>query len=198
MKNRTNTAIRRRDLNKLIVNYGESRGYTTDMLQCLVARGCANFLGTTKLIDITKEVPRAPGRPAGVKGMKKGTGRRSTDGWIQAELGDVAGYVELCTDVIQSRSKRGLRPSLAVAIAIIASKAPRALHEWTGTAPKWAATAWIRQNAVHTTPVFEEELKLPIDDYDTTPADEALDSSDDVVELTYEQMKEIERCILSK
>lgn len=193
---RTNAAIRRRDLNKLIINYGESRGYTTDMLQCLVARGCANFLGTTKLVDVTKEVPRGPGRPAGIKGMKKGTGRRSTDGWIQAELGDASVFVELCSDVIQAKSKRGLRPSLAVTMAIVASKSPRALHEWTGTAPKWAATAWFRSKSDELTATqFAEELTLPLDDYDTVPADEALDSSNDVVELTYEQLKEIERCM---
>lgn len=191
MKNRTNAAIRRRDLNKLIINYGESRGYTTDMLQCLVARGCANFLGTTRLIDITKEVPRGPGRPAGVKGIKRGTGRRSTDGWIQAELGDASVFVELCSDVIQSRSKKGLRPSLAVTMAIVAGKSPRALHEWTGTAPKWAATAWFRQNTFHVEEKEAEELKLPIDDYDTVPADEALDSSNDYVEITEEQFQEM-------
>lgn len=181
MKNRTNAAIRRRDLNKLIINYGESRGYTTDMLQCLVARGCANFLGTTRLLDVTKEIPRGPGR-------------RSTDGWIQTELGDASVFVELCSDVIQSRSKKGLRPSLAVTMAIVAGKSPRALHEWTGTAPKWAATAWFRQNAFHMEEPKEEEeqeLSLPIDDYDTVPADEALDSSNDYVEITEEQFQEM-------
>lgn len=185
---RTNAAIRRRDLNKLIINYGESRGYTTDMLQCLVARGCANFLGTTKLVDVTKEVPRGPGRPAGVKGIKRGTGRRSTDGWIQAELGDASVFVELCSDVIQAKSKKGLRPSLAVTMAIVAGKSPRALHAWTGVAPKWAATAWFRQNAEEKE---AEELSLPLDDYDTVPADEALDSSNDYVEITEEQFKEM-------
>lgn len=193
---RTNAAIRRRDINKLIINFGESRGYTTSMLQCLVARGCANFLGTTKLEDITPITGKKPGRPVGVKGIKKGTGRRSTDGWVQAEIGDAAVFVELCKDIIQTRSKKGIRPSLAVTMAIVAGKPPRALHEWTGTAPRWAATAWIRMNASQTTySEFEEELKLPIDDYDTTPADEAMDSSNDTVELTYEQMKEIERCM---
>ena len=188
---RTNAAIRRRDLNKLIINFGESRGYKTDMLQCLVARGCANFLGTTQISDVTPQVERKPGRPAGVKGIRKGTGRRSTDGWIQAELGDASVFVELCSDIIQAKSKKGLRPSLAVTMAIVASKAPRALHEWTGTAPRWAAAAWLRQNSIPA-PVFEEELRLPIDDYDTVPAEEALDSSNDTIELTYEQMKEIE------
>jgi hypothetical protein len=126
-----------------------------------------------------------------VKGIKRGTGRRSTDGWIQAELGDASVFVELCSDVIQSRSKKGLRPSLAVTMAIVAGKSPRALHEWIGVAPKWAATAWFRQNSFHTDEKEEQELKLPIDDYDTVPADEALDSSNDYVEITEEQFKEM-------
>jgi len=148
---RKNVAIRQRDIKKLMKNFGEALEYHPKYLKTLVGRGCANFMGTVHIEDVTEEQEKKPGRPAGIRGMKKGTGRRSTQDYTQVELGDMTRYIELCSDLIQTRSKKGVRPSLAVTVAIVASKPVRSLSEWTGPSPRWAAKAWLAQN------IFSEE-----------------------------------------
>lgn len=187
---RTNIAVRTRDLKKLTDKWGEGRVYSPVLLKSLVARAVANYFGIDTLTQIVEPLKSKPGRPCGIRGFKRGTGRRSVEGeWAQVEVDEAGDWLEACSELMAIEHKWLQRPSLALTLAIIASKSPRALDQWKGKAPRWAAQAWIAKNSF--TVDDAEDLTLPIDDYDTVPKSQALDSSEDFITFTEEQIKEI-------
>ena len=169
---RSNAALRTRDIKKLNDTWGEGREYTPSMLKSLIARAIASYLGIHTLSQLVDPVESKPGRPRGVRGVKQGTGRRSVEGmWTQAELEEAGEWLEACSELMAIEHKWPQRPSLALTLAIIASKSPRPLDQWKCKAPRWAATAWLLSN--------QEPVEEPVE-------------PEDFVELTEEQLKELE------
>lgn len=173
---RKNIAVRQRDLNRLQIKWGTSESPEVDTLERRIARAIANFIGTSKLY--TRQSDSKPGRPAGVRGCKRGTGRRSQGAWKQVECGEAGAWIEVLSEVLQERYGWAMRPSAELTLALVARQDPRGPDGWLEKMPKWAMSAWAQMNS--------HGLTLP------TEEKEVFDSSEDHIELTDDQLKEME------
>ena len=184
-------AVRIRDIKKLSQTWGEDRAYAPSHLPALIGRAMASYIGTSNLAA-SMPAKQAPGRPVGVRGVKQGNGRRSVeDTWIQAELGEAGMWLDVLSEMLQMRHKWKQRPSIAITMAILAGKPPRNPSEWLSTVPRWATAAWLKSCPCVVD--YQLELELPIDDYGTIPKGKALDSKCDFIQLTEEQLEEVNR-----
>lgn len=184
-------AVRIRDIKKLSAIWGEDRAYAPSHLPALIGRAIASYIGTSNLAA-SLPARQPPGRPIGIRGVKQGNGRRSVENtWIQAELGEAGMWLDVLSEMLQIRHKWSKRPSLAITLAIVASRPPRSPADWLSTVPRWATAAWLKSCPCVVD--YQPELELPIDDYGTVPKEKALDSNCDLIQLTEEQMQEVKR-----
>lgn len=174
---RKNIAVRQRDLNRLQIKWGTSESPEVDNLERRIARAIANFMGSNELY--TRQSDSKPGRPAGVRGCKRGTGRRSLGNWKQVECGEAGAWLEVLSEVLQQKHGWALRPSAELTLALVARQDPRSPEKWLCKAPRWAVGAWAQMN--------QQKITLP------TEEKEVFDSSEDVVVLDEDQLKEIEK-----
>lgn len=174
---RKNIAVRQRDLNRLQINWGTSESPEVDNLERRIARAIANYMGSNELYTKSKE--QKNGRPAGVRGCKRGTGRRSLAQWKQVECGEAGAWLEVLSELLQERYGWAMRPSAELTLALVARKDPRSPEKWLCKAPRWAVGAWAQMTKPEITIPTEEEK-------------EVFDSSEDNIELTDEQLKEME------
>lgn len=175
---RKNIAVRQRDLNRLQIKWGTSESPDIDNLERRIARAIANYMGSNELY--TKALEQKSGRPAGVRGCKRGTGRRSLAQWKQVECGEAGAWLEVLSELLQERYGWSMRPSAELTLALVARADPRSPEKWLCKPPRWAMSAWAQSNQTKVTLPFEEEK-------------EVFDSSEDHIELTEDQLKEIER-----
>ena len=173
---RKNIAVRQRDLNRLQIKWGTSESPDVDNLERRIARAIANFIGTSQLY--TRQSDSKPGRPAGVRGCKRGTGRRSLGNWKQVECGEAGAWLEVLSEILQERYGWSMRPSAELTLALVARQDPKGPDGWLEKMPKWAMSAWAQSNHTKVTPPVEEK--------------EVYDSSEDVIVLTDEQLAELE------
>lgn len=174
---RKNIAVRQRDLNRLQINWGTSESPEVDNLERRIARAIANYMGSNELYTKSKE--QKNGRPAGVRGCKRGTGRRSLATWKQVECGEAGAWLEVLSELLQQKHGWAMRPSAELTLALVARQDPRSPEKWLCKAPRWAVGAWAQMN--------QQKITLP------TEEKEVFDSSEDVVVLDEDQLKEIEK-----
>ena len=174
---RKNVAVRQRDLNRLQIHWGTHESPEIDTLERRIARAIANFIGTSQLY--TNSTESKPGRPAGVRGCKRGTGRRSSGNWKQVECGEAGAWLEVLSELLQERYKWAMRPSAELTLALIARQDPRGPEGWLEKMPRWAVSAWAQMS--------QQKISLP------TEEKEVYDSSEDTIVLTDEQLAEIEK-----
>lgn len=173
---RKNIAVRQRDLNRLQIKWGTSESPEVDNLERRIARAIANYIGTSQLY--TRQGDSKPGRPAGVRGCSRGTGRRSSGNWKQVECGEAGAWLEVLSELLQERYGWAMRPSAELTLALVARQDPRGPEGWLEKMPRWAMSAWAQSNQAKITLPDEEK--------------EVFDSSEDVIVLTDEQLAEME------
>lgn len=151
---RKNLAVRQRDLNRLQIKWGTNEQSHIDTLERRIARAIANFCGVETLYSDV--VPQKPGRPVGVRGCKKGTGRRSANGWKQVEAGEAGAWLEVLSEMLQQKYGWSMRPSAELTLAIVARTEPKGPEAWSKRMPTWAVIAWTLSN--------QQKITLPIEE----------------------------------
>lgn len=155
---RKNIAVRQRDLNRLQIKWGTSESPEVDNLERRIARAISNYIGTSQLY--TQKSASKPGRPVGVRGCKKGTGRRSSQGtWKQVECGEAGAWLEVLSELLKEKHGWSMRPSAELTLAIVARQDPRGPEGWVGKMPRWAVSAWAQSN--------QQKTSIPVEEKDT-------------------------------
>lgn len=144
---RHNVALRHKDVNKCFTIYGGDRPYTHELEEGCVIAACANWLGSTQIhFDLVDSV-ELPGRPVGIRGIKRGKGRRSEKEaqWKQYGIAWAYEVLKLCGEIWATSHKSEKTPSPALMLYIATRTPPKAPHEWQGKMPKWALKAHLDQ-----------------------------------------------------
>lgn len=158
-------ALRTKDVNKAIRLWGEEKEMTPARIDIVLTRACANWIGTTHLKWSTASAPAEPGRPAGLRAFRRGTGRRSTKHveWRQHELQWSFEFLKVCAEIWAEQHRSERVPSASFMLYIVTRKRPRDPSTWMHPAPRWAVKPGLLAHAAES-PHPIEEFEVEWDD----------------------------------
>lgn len=168
MKHVHNIAIRNVDLLRLFRDWlplaKNTPGTKVSALSGAILLACANFEGmdprAVKFGATVVDDEGAPGRPRGITGARRGTGRRTrVDAWSQCGvLHCVWQHLTMCQDLIQANNKSHKRPSKALVLRAVSAKPLRGVRNWITAPPMWAVTTAGLEN--HRSSVLSHAMDL--------------------------------------